>query len=618
MEKAFGTWKSPITAGLASGKTLTFGDIVLEKEAIYWSEMRPEEGGRTTILKWTAKEKIVEMLPASFNARTRVHEYGGASFTVHEGILYFTNYADQRVYRLTPGQAPVALTSPNLRFAEMQMSPFGLLAIGESHQYKDEVENFLALIEPHSGELTVLASGHDFYAGIALTKDAKKIAFMAWDHPNMPWDNTQLYIGDFSSKGITNLKQIDKEYAEQSFFQPTFSPKGELTVVSDKSNWWNLYSLEKEQLIPLFKVESDIGQPLWQLGVSRFAFYEDDIVCAFEEAGKTRLFILKDSQVKPLDLPYSQFTQIRTKEDKIVCFASAPDKATALICIDKQKQVTVIRQSTDIQIDAGYISAPKHIVFPSGKNRESYAYFYPPQNKDYVGLKNTLPPLIVKSHGGPTASCDESLNLEIQYWTSRGFAFVDVNYAGSSGYGRAYRKLLEGNWGIFDVEDCEAVALFLAKEGLVDKNKLAITGRSAGGYTTLAALTFTPTFHVGASLYGVSDLVLLTQETHKFESHYLEKLLGPYPEADQVYLARSPSNHVDKLRRPVIFFQGDEDKVVPPNQAENLYLALKEKGIQTKYCLFQGEQHGFRKAESRITVLEETLAFFLDVLRIKE
>ncbi len=612
-QAAFGTWQSPITASMASAKTIAFCDVVLEEEAIYWTEMRPEEGGRCALLKWTSSHPPREVLPSTFNVRTSVHEYGGAAFTVHQGIVYFIHFSDQRLYRAAPGEMPKVLTPENIRFAEMTMTAFGLVAIAESHQISGEVKNFLALIHPGTGEVKELACGHDFYASPAISSDNQKIAFIAWDHPNMPWDNTMLFIGDFSQSGISHLRQIDSGFLDQSFFQPTFGPNQECVVASDKSNWWNLYQVEGERLIPLFSVESEIGQPLWQLGASRFAFYQGGILCAFEKERQTTLFHFKNNALTPLSSAYHDFSQIRVNAHHAVCLAGAPDKPMALIRLDNNQKLTVIKTSAEINIDPAYFSFGQHITFPS-ENRESYAYFYPPQNKDYAGLKNTLPPLIVKSHGGPTAQCDANLNLEIQYWTSRGFAFVDVNYTGSSGYGRAYRQRLEGHWGIFDVKDCEAAALFLVQEGLVDENKLAITGRSAGGYTTLAALTFTDTFDVGASLYGVSDLALLTKETHKFESHYLDRLIGPYPAEKQKYFELSPVNHVEKLSKPVIFFQGDEDKVVPPNQAERLYHALKAKGIKTKYCLFQGEQHGFRKAETRITALEEMRQFFLEVL----
>lgn len=613
IEAPYGTWDSPISAEMASSAIVGFQEVVIDGDDIYWSEMRPTEGGRYAIVKYTKGTKE-EVLPEGFNARSRIHEYGGAAFTVHEGILYFTNFKDQRLYRLIPGQSPVALTKEGIRFAELNITSFGIVAIGESHVGKETPENFLALINSKTGEVKALAQGADFYSSITLNKNQQKIAWISWNHPNMPWDDTQLWTASINEHGLSNIQRIDEKTVEQAFFQPKWGPHDELIVVSDKSNWWNLYQVKNQQLYILFEVQSEIGAPLWNLGASTWSYYQDGLVCAFFQNGKNHLFLFKDQTLTSLEIPYANFSQIRANHNKIAFIAGAANKPS-IIGLIENGEFKILHQNTDIVLDADNMSMPEHISYQS-HGRISHAFYYPPKNKSYRGLEGTKPPLIVKSHGGPTANCGSSLNFDIQYWTSRGFAFVDVNYAGSTGYGRDYRKSLEKNWGIYDVQDCVSAALYLAQKGLVDKNKLAITGGSAGGYTTLAALTFTDIFQVGASHYGVSDLSALVKETHKFESRYLDNLIGPYPQEKATYDARTPLYHTELLNAPVIFFQGDEDKIVPPDQAQMMVDALKKKGVPTEYWLFKGEQHGFRKAENRIKVLEEQRKFFIKVLSL--
>lgn len=604
----YGTWDSPITAEMASSAIIAFQDVVIDGEDIYWSEMRPNESGRYVIVK--ASPSPHDVLPKDFNARTRVHEYGGGSFTVAKGVIYFTNFADQRLYRFQEGQTPQPLTPSGIRFADFRVTPFGIVAVAESHQDNThEPDNFLALIDFDTHEIKTLAKGQDFYSSPALNQDCTQIAWISWNHPNMPWDETELWVAEFSQEGIKNARRIDADYSEQSFFQPQWGPNNQLMVVSDKSNWWNLYQVKGQQLEPFFAVPSEIGRALWTFNMSTWGFYQDGILCTYFDQGKNRLFFCKDNERTELDLPYSNFSQLRMLGNTVAFIGGNPLQPTAIVRLTDFKPQT-LRENSPFVIDEGYLSQPQHITYESAKGRVSHAYYYAPHNSDFQS--EGLPPLMVKSHGGPTANCGADFNLDIQYWTSRGFAVVDVNYAGSTGYGRAYRKSLENNWGIFDVEDCEHAALYLVNEGLVDKNHLGITGGSAGGYTTLAALTFTKTFQVGASLYGVSDCEALAKDTHKFEARYLDRLIGPYPAMRETYLARSPLYHVDKLSSPVIFFQGDEDKIVPLDQAQKMVDALQKKGILTELIIFKGEQHGFRQAPNRITVLEKMRAFFLN------
>ncbi|MCS5712629.1 prolyl oligopeptidase family serine peptidase [Candidatus Berkiella aquae] len=606
----YGTWDSPISAQMASSAIVAFQDVVIDGNDIYWSEMRPNEGGRCVIVKQSSSI-AQDILPKEFNARTRVHEYGGAAFTVDKGIIYFIHFADQRLYRMAPGTKPQPITQTGIRFADLKVTPFGIVAIAESHLAQThEPENFLALIDPETGHIQPLAKGYDFYSSPALSKDFKQIAWICWNHPNMPWDNTELWIADFTQQGLQNQQRIDEKEPEQAFFQPQWGPHNELVVVSDKNNWWNLYQVKDKQLELLFQVDSEIGRPLWNFGASTWGFYRDGLLCTYADQGKGRLFFVKNNKPVALDLPFNNFSQLRIQNETVAFIGGHPQKPTAMVALLDLKTPRILRENSPFVIDEGYLSAPLHITYESTNNRVSHAYFYAPHNQNFAA-KEALPPLIVKSHGGPTANCGADFNLDIQYWTSRGFAVVDVNYAGSTGYGRTYRKSLEQNWGIYDVQDCEKAAHYLVSQGLVNANQLAITGGSAGGYTTLAALAFTKSFQAGASLYGVSDCEALAKDTHKFEARYLDRLIGPYPQMRETYLERSPLYHVDKLSSPVIFFQGDEDKVVPVDQAEKMYFALQEKGIMTELYIFKGEQHGFRKAENRITVLEKMREFFL-------
>ena len=478
----YGTWESPIKAENVSSSVISFQDVVMDEENIYWSEMRPAENGRYVIVKYTAQGEMFDVLPPKFSARTRVHEYGGAAFTVDKGIIYFTNDEDQRLYQILPDELPKPIAQAGIRFAEFKITPFGIIAVAESHLKTPEVENFLALIHPKTGDVKKLASGWDFYAFPALNKNYTQIAWIAWNHPNMPWDNSTLWIADITASGLSDYRQIDENAPHQSFYQPQWGPNNELVVVSDKSNWWNLYQVKEHMLRPLFTVESEIGMPLWNLGASTWGFYHNIVLSSFSDKDTqgNQLQLFKNGNFVKYDLPFTQFSQIRIYNDIVTCIASAPNKPTAIISIKGKNRFKILKENMKLDIDIGYLSEPEHLTFPSKQGRHAYGYFYPPRNKDYQGENNTLPPLIVKSHGGPTANCGCALNLEIQYWTSRGYAVVDVNYGGSTGYGRKYRDLLKGNWGIVDVEDCEAAVLYLTEKGLVDKTKICITGSSAG------------------------------------------------------------------------------------------------------------------------------------------
>jgi dipeptidyl aminopeptidase/acylaminoacyl peptidase len=611
IEKEYGMWPSPIGAKLIAQGTKRFGTIEIDNQEIYWEEMRPLEGGRTVIVSEQG-----DCLPAGYSACSTVHEYGGKSFTVHKGVVYFVNDKDQRIYTcdkdvITP------LTEQGARFADLLYTKQGLIGIREVHVSDPaKVDNALVLIDLDTGADRILASGQDFYSSPSLNPNGSKLCWLSWNLPNMPWDGTQLWVADFIDGKIVHPCLVAGGIAE-SIFQPQWGPGGFLYFISDRSGWWNLYRLHGQTAESLCPLNAEFGLPQWQFGMSTYGFLDaETILCTYFQNGISSLALLDvhSKKLSPLDLNGMHFAQVRCSKGMAAFFKGSSSAPTALIKWDAATQEeTVLTSNKKPDLDDAYFSIAKPISYPSANGRTAFGFYYAPSNKEYCGSPSDLPPLIVKIHGGPTAHATGTFNLGIQFWTSRGFAVLDVNYGGSTGYGRAYRDLLKGNWGVVDVQDCEYGARYLIDKGYVDPQKIAITGGSAGGYTTLAALTFGSQFTVGASYYGVSDPVLLAKETHKFESKYLDQLIGPYPERSDLYEERSPLAQVSLLKRPVIFFQGLQDKVVPPDQAEVLYLALKDRDIDTKLVLYPEEKHGFKKAENIIDSLNQELAFYLHI-----
>jgi dipeptidyl aminopeptidase/acylaminoacyl peptidase len=622
----YGSWKSPITADLIVAGTVGLGGIALDGEDIYWIEGRPAEAGRNVIVRHTSDGNTTDVTPPPFNVRTRVHEYGGGSFTVKDGTIYFSNFADQRLYKQTPDTEPQPLTPlANRRYADavIDSQRSRIICVCEDHTAGGhEPANTLVSINLDNGEdVQVLASGSDFYSSPRLSPDHSQLAWLSWNHPNMPWDGTQLWVAQFKDDGSLSEPQLVAGGVTESIFQPEWSPDGVLYFVSDRSGWWNFYRWQPDlgkggvwEVESLCEMEAEFGLPQWVFGMSTYAFESANrIICTYTQEGIWYLATV-DTQTKQLDVietPYTDISSVHAVPDRAVFIAGSATEPTAVVQMDlTNKQINVLKRSSELEIDPDYLSTPQSIAFPTENGLTAYAIFYPPKNKDYTAPDAEKPPLIVKSHGGPTAATSSAFNLKIQYWTSRGFAFVDVNYGGSTGYGREYRQRLNDNWGIVDVDDCANAAKYLAQQGLVDSERLAIAGGSAGGYTTLAALTFRDVFKAGASYYGVSDLEILAKETHKFESRYLDGLIGPYPERKDLYEMRSPMHFIHQLSCPVIFFQGLEDKVVPPNQAEMMVEALKTKGLPVAYVAYEGEQHGFRRAENIKRTLEGELYFY--------
>ncbi|HXG21473.1 MAG TPA: S9 family peptidase [Methylomirabilota bacterium] len=614
----YGSWKSPITSDLIVAGTVGLGQIQLDGAHVCWIEARATEGGRNVVVCWTPDSRASDVTPSPFNARTRVHEYGGGSFVVSRGVVYFSHFPDQRLYRQTENEAPQPLTAAGaMRFADAVIDSrrHRLIGVCEDHTAPGkEPINSLVGVDLTTGVVTTLVSGSDFYSSPRLSPDGSRLAWLSWSHPNMPWDKTELWVGEFTSDGQIGQKRHVTDGGAESVFQPTWSPDGVLHFVSDRTGWWNLYRWRDGYVEPLCPMEAEFGRPQWVFGMSTYAFVAPDrLACAYSSQGTWRLALLDTTthQLTPVATPYTEISDVRATPTHIIFVGGSPTEPASIVRLDvATQQYTVLRRATTFTLDSGYLSSPQAIEFPTEHGLTAHALFYPPRNRDYTAPDDERPPLLVKSHGGPTAAAQTTLNLGIQYWTSRGIAVLDVNYGGSSGYGRAYRDRLKGQWGIVDVDDCVNGARYLVEKGLVDGNRLAITGGSAGGYTTLCALTFRNFFKAGASHYGICDLEALAHDTHKFEARYEESLVGPYPARRDLYRARSPIHFTERLSCPVIFFQGLDDKVVPPNQAEMMVAALRAKGLPVAYLPFAGEQHGFRKAENIKRALDAELYFY--------
>jgi dipeptidyl aminopeptidase/acylaminoacyl peptidase len=594
---------------------------------VYWLEGKPLEGGRVTVVRYARDGSRQELTPAPFYVRTRVHEYGGGAYLVHDSTIYFSNFADQRLYRQRVGGVPEAITpqpaiASGVRYADAAITADGrrLICVRERHtsaEGPEAINELVVLAADGSGEASVIAEGHDFYSTPRISPDGRRLAWLNWDHPRMPWDGSELWVADLAPDGTLSNQHQVAGGPEESIFQPEWSPDGVLHFVSDRTGWWNLYRLTNGQAQPLLPMAAEFGTPQWVFGMTLYAFLGDGrIACIFSQDGFDHLAVLRVGEpLHVLELPYTAYgRRVRASGDSVVFVAATPTEAAAVIRLNISTGSTeVLGRSLDQSVMPAedYISRPRAITFPTEEGKATaHAIYYPPTNAEFSGAADGLPPLIVESHGGPTGMTQAQLDLGIQFWTSRGFGVVDVNYGGSSGYGRAYRERLRGRWGIVDTDDCINAARYLVSEGLVDGSRLAIRGGSAGGYTTLCALVFRDDFAAGASYYGVADCEALATDTHKFESRYLDGLIGPYPEARSVYYERSPIHFAERLSCPVILFQGLEDRVVPPAQAEEMVAALRAKDLPLAYLAFEGEQHGFRKAETIRRTLEAELYFY--------
>jgi dipeptidyl aminopeptidase/acylaminoacyl peptidase len=645
----YGSWSSPITSDLIVSSSIGLGAILHDGTDVFWIESRPQEQGRSVVVRRTGEGTSTDITPPVqadgqdvFNVRTRVHEYGGGAYLVSDGIVYFCNDKDQRIYRQKIGELPVAITQPpqqemGLRYADgvKDATRERMIWVREDHTTgaRQPVNTLISIRLDGAGAQAVLQSGRDFYSNPRISPDGLSLAWLEWEHPNMPWIGCELWVGRFNPAGAIISKRLVAGGNDESVFQPEWSPDGvlyfisdRLAVESDHGRWWNLYRIKGDPSTDGSIVEAvhplaaEFGQPQWTFRMSTYAFESvGQLICSYVQDAIYRMMTIDVQSLRAtqIDSVYSEISDVCASRGHVYFRGGSYTSPTAIVDLEiVSGRITVLKLSStqDVERMRAYISEPKSVTFPTGNGLKAHGVFYPPRNPDFVAPRGELPPLIVHSHGGPTAAASSTLNLQTQFWTSRGFAVLDVNYGGSTGYGREYRLRLQGQWGIVDVEDCVNGAKHVAEMGEVDGENWAVSGGSASGFTTLAALTFRKEFKTGASYYGVSDLEALAKDTHKFESHYLDGLVGPYPECKDLYEARSPIHSARLLSVPVVFFQGAEDKIVPPQQAEEMVSSMRKRGTPFLCLLFDGEQHGFRRAENIRRALDAELYFYATFL----
>ena len=638
----YGSWRSPIDpAVVAKGGRRLAAPALADDGAVWWAEGRPAEGGRVVLMRRPAGGEPEAVTPEGTNVRTRVHEYGGGAWHLAApDLVLFVNFADQRLYRQRLGEDHVAITPEpgadgpkshdirgesahrprdGWRYADFRVTPDGrtVVCVREVHGDGEAENQIVAIALDGSAEPAVLASGRDFYSFPRVSPDGAWLAWTCWDHPNMPWDGTELWLAPLDDPADARLVSGGPE---ESVFQPEWDPEGRLHFVSDRDGWWNLYRDEGETVLQLTDEAAELAHPQWLFGGSTYAFLGDgSIACVRCDRGEERLFLLEPGaeRLRDLELPYTSFgfPSLSSRGTSVAFAAATPVRESAVVVLDVAGgELEEVRAASEESIADAYLPIPRAIEFPTSSGETAHGFYYPPTNDDFEAPDGELPPLIVQSHGGPTSHTTPALDREFLFWTSRGFGVVDVNYRGSSGYGRPYRQRLRGGWGVIDTEDCIAATRHLVDSGEADESRLAIRGGSAGGYATLCALVFHDDFATGASYYGVADAETLATDTHKFESRYLDGLIGPYPERQDLYQERSPIHFVERLRVPVILFQGLDDEVVPPSQAETMVAALKQNGVPHAYLAFAGEAHGFRRAETEIRCLEAELYFYGRIL----
>jgi len=615
----YGSWASPIRIDDVVGDVIGLSEPWIDGDDTYWLEARPFEAGRRALVRSGVDGVIADVTPPPFNVRTRVHEYGGGSYVAAGGVVVFSNFADGRLYRLDPGsEEPVAITPEGpWRYADLRADPARrrYLAVREDHSANGQPEAAIVAVPLDGGEPpTVLLHGPDFLAAPRLAPDGGRLAWLEWDHPDMPWDASRLRAAPIQPDGTLAESILVAGGPDESIAQPEWSPDGVIHFVSDRTGWWNLYRLlEGPTLDALAPMEAEFADPAWSFGRSSYAFTPDGtIVAVARHGGRDHLLHVRpDDLVGEVDVPYTEFEGLIAGPAGIVTVAGSPTEPNVVARLDPATLAVagVLRRASGVVLDAELVSTPETIHFPTTGGRTAHALYHSPRNPRFAGQAGERPPLIVLSHGGPTSNASTALDLATQLLTSRGIAVVDVDYGGSTGYGREYRRKLNGQWGLVDVDDCVAAAQFLVARGDVDPARMAIAGGSAGGYTTLAALSFRDVFAAGVSRYGVGDLETMTHDTHKFESRYLDRLVGPYPEAAATYRERSPVHHLDQISCPVLIMQGLDDKVVPPSQAEAIVEALAANGIPHAYLAFEGEGHGFRGAAAIARSLEAELSF---------
>jgi len=624
---SFGSWKSPITASMAS-RTLEFSEVNVDKETIYWSEMRPENLGRRTVVAYRQDERKVEDVTSNeFDVGTRVHEYGGGSYTVVDGELFFSNFNDLKIYRLKDYSEPKPITSnkPRFRYGDLAVSRRlnRLFCVREEHRPRQRrvVNSIVAISLDKPDQGTVIASGNDFYLSPKLSPDESKLAWVTWNFPNMPWDETELWTAEVSDDGSLG-RRVKISSGAESILQPEWAADGALYFVSDRTGWWNIFRFHGGRIECMHHMNAEFGEPQWRLGLSTYALGAHHLICSYIRDGIYKLAIIdmKSKKLSTLKNPFTEISCLRACGDNVAFRASSPSTPTSIVRLNLATlEWSTLRKSNTVPLESSYLSLPEQIEFPTQRGRTGYAFYYAPRNKDFHPPRGEKPPLIVKVHGGPTHATTASFDLQTQFFTSRGFAVLDVNYGGSTGYGRKYRERLNHMWGVVDVKDCLNGAKFICGRGRADRKRLLIRGGSAGGFTTLASLAFTKSYRAGACYYGISDLRTWARDTHKFESHYLNKMIGPYPAERELYLKRSPARFTRRISVPLIIFQGLDDKVVPPSQSRIVVDGLRKRKLAVRYVEFRGEGHGFHIAEhiesalrSEITLYAETLGLRLE------
>ena len=624
----YGSWASPIGADLVARASSYVHESRIDADAVWWLELRPDEGGRTVLRRGDPWSEPVDVTPPGFDVRTLVHEYGGGAYVVHDGVAYFSNHADQRMYRQELAGTPEPITAEppeprSHRYADMAVSPDGrwIACVRERHDGQGMPANELVVLPTDgSNAPEVIGAGSDFVSSPSWSPDGSRLAWLRWQMPWMPWDETELVVARFDEGAAGDSERLAGGEGE-SILQPAWSPRGELHFLSDRTGWWNVYRLDGEGATNLTPREAEFGVPPWEFGYSSYAFLDDGrIACAYRSGGEHHLAMLDPTsrELIDVDVPHTIFDPpyVRAHGSRIAFVGGSATRGAEVVLLDfTSRSVDVIRPADDLGIPDDLVSVAEPIAFPSVDGRTAYGYHYSPANPAFAAPEGERPPLLVLAHGGPTSESTPEIDAYIQYFTSRGFAVVDVNYGGSTGYGRAFRRALYGRWGVVDVEDCIAAARYLADEGRVDGTRCVVSGGSAGGYIVLAALAFHPeAFAAGTSYFGVSDLEPFATSTHKFELKYTDLLVGPWPESADLWRERSPVRKADAIERPVLLLQGLEDAVVPPSQAEIMIEALERKGVPYAYVTFEGEQHGFRKTESIVGSTEAELTFYGRIL----
>jgi dipeptidyl aminopeptidase/acylaminoacyl peptidase len=619
----YGAWASPFPIDWLTDRVVFLSEAHAVDGIRWWLEGRPEERGRQVLIRRELDGTLTRLTPEGFNARSRVHEYGGAAALISGDLIVVSDFTTGRLNRVVrPGELAPLTPERAWRFADAihDAARDRLLAVREDHEpdtvaRHGEWDNDLVAIDLAGGEVTSLASGADFYAAPRLSPDGRTLAWLEWRHPNMPWDGTELRLAAVEADGSLGEARTIAGSARDWISQPRWSPDGVLHFAAEPTGWMNLYRYRDGKIEPVTAMEAELVGPDWQFGNATYGFLPDGGILAIaRSSGRDHMLrIAPSGAATPVDLPYTEMSGIAIDGDQAVLRAAAPDQPTSIIDVDLAGNYTILRRATPFVPEPADVSIPRHIEFPTTGGRTAYGNFYLPTSQRFVGPAGELPPLIVTSHGGPTAPAFSGFATGLQLFTSRGYAVLDVDYGGSTGYGLDYRKRLEGQWGIVDVDDCVAGARHLAEQGLVDGDRLAIRGGSASGFTTLAALAFTRVFAAGCTYFGIGDLRAFVKDTHKFESRYLESMLGPWPEAEQVYLDRSPSLHAERITSPVLVQQGAEDRIVPPAEAERIVDALFERRIPHAYLLYQGEDHGFRGGDAITRSFGAELSFYAQV-----